>query len=301
MKLVIILFFCLSGISWSKENNTQINLAYTNNPSSNHQSAIHYPILGDRATTVGHLKINFDKMPGGQVGDSVIMNAISVGLGERVEFGFIPWVYAFDQSDFFQYGMVLKYNFYKSKTFQIAAGVSQIKGLLEQSENQVNENGSFNYSTAYHQWWNYSFISLNYTPIGERYNFGITVKYTEVKSSTSVRGVYDYKNAETGFAIEYPVNQYKTDSTYQDTITLDMNYLVKSYHWIGLSLGTASLNSKLNMDEEMDEEIGNSSKKRYVLGTSYIHRNKIWLLQDPRISVSYFEGHGLNYGFSSTF
>lgn len=56
----------------------------------------HFPITGDRAATIGHLKVNFDKMPGGQANDSIFLNSLSLGIGQRLEVGIIPWVYTQD-------------------------------------------------------------------------------------------------------------------------------------------------------------------------------------------------------------
>jgi len=261
-------------------------------------SNIHLPIMGDRASTIGHLRINFDKMPGGQATDSIVLNAVSVGLGSRVEFGVIPWVVAAGNSDFFKYGITLKYNFYKGKNFQWAIGGSQLKAQLKDESNDQDENGvGSDYRVKVNQWWNYQFISVNYTPSNRKFNLGLTLKYTEIISKSSITGNYAYEYD--GIRSNYPIFAENTEASYSSTVTFDMNYQLKSYRWLGLALGTASLSSRLNVNESEDSETNESARIRKIIGMSYILRKKISIFDTPRLSVLYFEGDGIQFGFST--
>jgi hypothetical protein len=259
---------------------------------------IHFPIMGDSASTVGHFQFNFDKMPGGQATDSVVMNALSLGLGSRVELGLIPWVYSNGNDSFLKYGITLKYNFYKGKEIQWAIGGSQIKGQFKETTYEKDENGNGpDYRVKFDQWWNYQFVSVNYTPVDEKYNLGVTLKYTEIVSKSFVNG--HYNTSLNGTNVAYPVSSANDDSHYQSTLTVDMNYQLKSHNWVGLAVGTASINSRLNISDEVDEENGHTSRVRSLVGASYIYRKKMNFLDTPRVSVVYFEGEGFLFGFST--
>ena len=261
----------------------------------------HFPVTGDRASTIGHLKMNFDKMPGGQANDSVFLNSLSLGLGERVEVGVIPWVYTQEANTFFKYGMTLKYNFYKSEEIQVTVGGSQIKGLFKDTSNSSSENTVSKFDTQVSQWMNYLFTSINYSPKDAKLSYGLTIKYTEIVQRTIVHGgsriEYD------GQSFYYPHNMNKASIDPQNFYSLDLNYQLTDIHWLGLSVGTASLQSKLNADtvSEEDDSLRESERIRYILGSSYIYYSKWGAFENPRISITYFEANGFSSGFSVTF
>ena len=264
----------------------QFNLAIAKDAS------IHFPVMGDKATTVKNFKLNFDKMPGGQVTDSVGMNAISLGLGPRVEIGFIPWVYLGHNDDsFLRYGYTFKYNFYKSRRFQWALGTTQIKGEL--SESSSFEDSYFHMN--FEQNWNYYFLAMNYTPDSSLYNCGITLKHTKVHSFATVKGKSSYQLLdETITQSHFTVDR---QAAYNTSLTLDMNYHLKRSHWLGMALGTASLNSRLNINDKYDEENNSSSKTRYVVGSSYIYQDISVFLITQEFQSLYLKALGLNLGF----
>jgi hypothetical protein len=292
----LIILITISQITYSKTEEFSVEIERNSN--IREAANLHLPILGDRAETIGNLKVNFDKMPGGQATDSFVMNSISLGLGSRVEIGIIPWVYSGGNESFMKYGATIKYNFYKGREFQWAIGGSQIKGQMEEETNDRDENGyGSKQSFKMDHWWNYQFVSVNYTPIDKRYNLGLTFKYTEIKSTSSVKGsyAYEFENKK----IDYPLSLSSTDASYNSTLTFDMNYQLKSYNWVGMAIGTGSLGSRLNIDDSIDEETESNARVRYVLGTSYIYRKKLGFLDTPRLSVLLFEGDGVQFGFST--
>lgn len=301
MKLFLLFILLASSLaSYAKSERVSVDIKRISNAKFKDDANIHLPIMGDRAETIGHLKVNFDKMPGGQATDSFVMNSISLGIGSRVELGIIPWVYAIVDNDFMKYGVTLKYNFYKSEEFQWAIGGSQIKGELQgKSDDRDSDSLGSIYSSRMDQWWNYQFLSVNYTPQDKRYNLGFTFKYTEIKSTASFKGSYAYEYDDK--TIHHPLGSTSSDGSYSSTLTFDMNYQLKSHNWLGLALGTASLSSKLNIDDHGDEELESSSRIRYILGTSYIYRKKLGFLNTPRLSALLFEGDGVQFGFSTFF
>ncbi len=299
------LFFIFTGVfldlSWANEAyKTEIKINLDIKPEGIKKPNVHFPVLGDKATTVKPWHLNFDKMPGGQSTDSIVMNSLSLGVGSRVELGVIPWVYTTGNEAFMRYGVTAKYNFYKGQEFQWAVGGSQIKGEMKESTKELDEKGyGPDYQVKMNQFWNYLFSSVNYTPHGSRYNFGITLKYTEIKSKSLVRGVYNTEIYDK--KVPYPVSSSNTDTTYQTTTTFDMNYQLRSHHWVGAAFGTASLTTKLNTDSVGDDEMNEEARVRYVIGTSYIHKRKLGIIEDPRLSLIVFEGDGAQFGFSTTF
>ncbi len=261
----------------------------------------HFPVTGDRASTIGHLKVNFDKMPGGQANDSVFLNSLSLGLGERLEVGAIPWVYTQGANSFFKYGMTLKYNFYKSKEFQMAFGGSQIKGLFKNTSSSTSENTVSKFDTQVSQWMNYLFTSINYAPKDSKFSYGFTFKYTEIVQRTIVHG--GTSTEFEGQSLYYPYNMNDVSIDPQNFYSMDLNYQLTDIHWLGLSVGTASLQSKLNADtvSEEDDSLRESERIRYILGSSYIYYSKWGAFENPRISITYFEANGFSSGFSVTF
>lgn len=259
----------------------------------------HFPIIGDRAATVGSWKINFDKMPGGQPGDSFATNSISVGLGERLELGILPWVYLVDSDGFLKYGITGKYNLYKTKLFQASLGATQLKGQFKDNQFSNSDGDLIDIRTRVDQWFNYMFFTLNFTPPDRPYNLGATVKYTEIIQRTLTTGGATL-NSDLG-SFYFPLNSNNSLTAYETTISVDGNYQLKGHHWMGLALGTGRLNSKLNATDYDDPEISKSEKIRYLAGASYIYRNKVLGMQDPRISVLYYEADGAQFGFSATF
>ncbi|MBD63583.1 MAG: hypothetical protein CME62_00110 [Halobacteriovoraceae bacterium] len=302
-KYLFLLLFSTSVLSSQVESQTQIeskNLDNTNT-SSYHT---HFPVIGDQATTVGHLKVNFDRMPGGQFGDSIVLNSLSLGLGERIEIGVLPWVYAVEDNDFFKYAVTFKYNVIKDKNYQIAFGGTQIKGQFKDSSFSSEEGSFSSYTSDYdfevNNWFNYLFTSINMTPRDSTLNYGLTLKYSEVIQRTSVRGRITNQYSD-GTRFDLPINDQTKKHSYLTTYTLDLNKQIKSHHWLGAAIGTGSKISNINAEGDADKATAEASRVRHLIGFSYIYRKKLSFLTDPRISVVYFEGLGPEFGFSTSF
>ena len=260
---------------------------------------LHLPVVGDRASTVGNLRFNFDTMPGGQATDSFIMNSLSLGVGERFEIGIIPWVYAFDQQSVMEHGITAKYNFYKSQDVQWSVGLSQIKIGMTAKENSIIDGAGFKSEMRMSQIWNYSFLAFNYTPHERSFNIGLTLKYSSIDYLSILNGYSVYELD--GINYNTPINLVSSTSSYQSSFSVDSNFQVDGQHWIGAALGSGSLSSRLNIADGVDEEVGIDSKIRYLTGISYINRGKFGYFEDVRVSAIYFEGSGFNFGISSIF
>jgi hypothetical protein len=294
--LISILISGISSCLFAAESEMTINHKSSSKTKTRDLYNKHYPIFGDRASTVGHLRLNFDKMPGGQSADSFIMNSLTLGLGDRFEIGVIPWVYMFGNNEVIKYGVCLKYNFYKSDTIQISYGATQIKSQMKAEDDGQDQNLEYDFN--YQRWNNYQTVSANYTPQSSRFNFGATLKYTEIVARAAVNGTYMVELE--GSKVPYPINQKMNEGEYSSTVSLDMNYHLKSNSWIGFALGSSSLQTQLNPGgQEEDEEMLN--KIRYTAGLSYIYRKKISVFQDPRLYMTYFEAHGTTVGMATLF
>jgi hypothetical protein len=292
--LISILFLFISNLSYSYESSLDVN----KNQNKEIIYNLHLPVVGDRASTVGNFNFNFDTMPGGQASDSIILNSLTVGIGERVEVGIIPWAYAMG-SELIEHGITAKYNFYKSDEMLWAVGLSQIKMSMSESENSTANGSGFRYKMNLSHVWNYSFLAFNFMPKGKAFNLGITLKHASIEYLSFVRGSSFYK--VDGKSNQIPILNELKKSSSQSSFSIDSNFQVDGLHWLGVATGTGSLSSRLNIEDGVDEENGIDSRIRYLAGLSYIYRGELLSFNDINLSLVYFEGSGTNLGFSSTF
>ncbi len=240
----------------------------------------HYSLIGDNAQTVGHLKLNFDKMPGGQINDSFFMNSLTLGLGKRFELGFIPWSHSTrSESLGSEYSLASKFNFYKSQEFQMSLGWSQIKFSGNDNFENHDEDTSILGSTFLQYWMNYYSFSINYTPRGKDYNLGLTFKYTHLKQRVKLNSKIN------SVSYKDDLNMIIENQFHENTISLDFNKQIFANHWYGLALGTSSLSTRL---ESNDEE--GLYKPRLTTAFSYIYKKRMKYITSPRLSIAFFEG-----------
>ena len=262
----------------------------------------HYPIIGDRASTVGHLKVNFDKMSGGQANDVFMANSLSLGLGERVEIGILPWTMINENKDLIDYSFVFKLNFYKSSQVQWSSGFSYFKNkdiLYEGNENK--ETYAYNYSGQHYSSNSYFYLSFNYTPQEKKYNLGVTLKRTILRSKTNFQSNINYmtnSDKENPEYAEMEITQNDQDELIENYLAIDFNMYTTKDYWLGFALGRSALQSPLNAKSANRDE---NEKARLNAGISLIKRGTLWKFNDPRVSIVYYEASSFQTNLAFNF
>lgn len=88
-------------------------------------------------TTVGHLRFNFEPAPGNfsrEMDDSLFLNTLSIGIGERFEVGTVPLLNLIGQTR----NLTMKYNFYRTEDVSLAVGYSLMRSVFEDNESHIH-------------------------------------------------------------------------------------------------------------------------------------------------------------------